>query len=114
MKQWVKGKVLESGAESHLIYDIYVKTNVVNNREAYDGFQIYLLWRVPLRRHRASTPKASAFLPTFLRLLKFSHFVEIFLLAESRKIGKIKMKINFHLNREICKRIKRPREYSKW
>lgn len=27
-----KGKVLESGAQSHLIYDFYVKTRVVNTR----------------------------------------------------------------------------------
>jgi hypothetical protein len=34
-------KVLESGAQSHLIYDFYVKTTVVNTPQAYDSFQIY-------------------------------------------------------------------------
>ena len=43
-----KGKVFESGAESHLIYDFYVKTTVVNTRRLMIAFKfIYLFNRPP-------------------------------------------------------------------
>lgn len=38
-----KGKVLESGAQSHLIYDFYVEQQSLIP-EAYDSYQIYLFY----------------------------------------------------------------------